>query len=235
LHFEEEVLHWEPVQDRGRVRTAQGAYEAGRLVIAPGAWASEVLADLNLPLEVERQIMFWFDPVGGIAPFLPERFPIFVWEADDGATPYGLPAIDGPRGGVKVAFYRSPRPSLCTPRTIDRSVHEFEVEQMRSAIADRIPSLNGGFLRAVTCMYTNTPDKNFVLTIHPRHPQVAIACGFSGHGFKFCSVVGEILADLVIKGATRHDIKLFDPQRLREQGRPNLPARTQVVFVGRCG
>lgn len=219
LHFGEEVLHWEPVKDRVRVRTTKDSYEAERLVIAPGAWAPQVLADLGLPLEVERQILFWFDPIGGIEPFLPDRFPIFIWEAEGGATPYGFPSIDGPEGGAKLAFYRAPTPTICTPQSIDRTVHEEEVEQMREAVRDRIPSLNSRCLATATCMYTNTPDKNFILTTHPRHPQVTIACGFSGHGYKFCSVVGEICADLATRGETKHDIRLFHPDRLHKHGK----------------
>ncbi len=219
LRFEEPVLRWEPVQDRVRVTTAQGSYEAARLVISPGAWAPDILADLGLPLEVERQILFWFDPVGGVEPFLPERFPIFIWEAEGNATPYGFPAIDGPTGGVKIAFYRAPETKLCTPQTIDRTVYPREIEQMRDAIKDRIPALNSTFLKAATCMYTNTPDKNFIITLHPQHPQVVVACGFSGHGYKFCSVVGEICADLATIGATQHDLNLFRIDRLKGSAR----------------
>lgn len=214
LHFEEPVSGWEPRKDGVRVTTARGTYEAERLVISPGAWAPQISVDSNLPLEVERQILFWFQPSGGVKPFLPDRFPIFIWEAEQGATPYGFPSIDGPEGGVKVAFHRAPTPSACTQQTINRTVHENEIRQMRNAIASRIPSLNGTFLEAVTCMYTNTPDHDFVIALHPKHPQVAIACGFSGHGYKFCSVVGEILADLVERGETRHAISLFSPDRV---------------------
>lgn len=218
LHFEERALGWEPVgTDRVRVTTDHGQYEAVRLIISPGPWTPGILADLGLPLVVERQVLYWFDPVGGIGPFLPDRFPIFIWGTDGGATPYGFPAIDGPQGGVKIAFYRAPAEEVCTPETIDRRIRESEIAQMREAIAERIPALNGRFLTGATCMYTNTPDKNFIITPHPRHPQVSIACGFSGHGFKFCSVVGEILADLADRGETRHDIGLFSLARLKRE------------------
>ncbi len=217
LRFEEEALDWSPHGGGVRVRTASGTYEAGRLIISPGPWAPHVLAGLNLPLEVERQVLYWFDPAGGVEPFLPERFPIFIWDSDDGYTPYGFPAIDGPRGGAKIAFYRAPYSPLCTPETCDRTVHPEETEVMRAAIAGRIPSLNGPCLAAVTCLYTVTPDKNFIIAPHPEAPQVVIACGFSGHGFKFCSVVGELLAELAINGSTRFDIGLFSLDRI--QGR----------------
>lgn len=86
---------------------------------------------------------------------------------------------------------------------------------MRGYLAERIPSLAGECVHTVTCMYTNTPDHHFVITLHPEHPQISLAAGFSGHGYKFASVVGEILADLAINGETRHPINLFTPERFR--------------------
>ena len=213
LRFGEEILSWEPTQSRVRVETTTGTYEAERLVVTAGAWAPKLLADLGLPLEVTRQILFWFDPKGGIEPFLPDRFPIFIWEPEDGNSFYAIPAHDGPRGGVKVAFFRADgKPA--DPETIDREVHDEEVEFIRGYLARYVPDLDGTFLNAKTCMYTNTPDEHFVISTHPNYPQVAIAAGFSGHGYKFCSVVGEILADLATEGETSHPIDLFSPTRL---------------------
>ncbi len=213
LRFGEEILSWEPTQSGVLVETASGAYEAERLVVSAGAWAPELLADLGLPLEVTRQILFWFDPKGGIGPFVPYRLPIFIWEPEDGNSFYAIPAHDGPTGGVKVAFFRADgKPA--DPETVNREVHEKEVEFIRGYLARYIPDLDGDFLYAKTCMYTNTPDEHFVISTHPHYPQVAIAAGFSGHGYKFCSVVGEILADLATEGETSHPIDLFSPARL---------------------
>lgn len=216
LHFEEPVIGWDasPSGEGVRVATARGSYEAARLVLSPGSWAPDILATLGLPLEIERQVMYWFDPVGGDGAFQPENFPIYIWETEPEVTIYGFPASDGPGSGAKVAFFRVPGPHhLTTPETIDREVREAEVGQMRAYIADRIPDLNGTYRAAKTCMYTNTPDEHFIIAAHPDHPQVAIAAGFSGHGYKFASVVGEILADLATTGATRHPIDLFTPAR----------------------
>jgi len=215
LHFEEPVVSWEAnASGEGvRVTTERGVYEAGRLVVSPGAWAPELLSTLGLPLEVQRLVQFWFMPEGGVAPFEARRTPVWILESEDGVQFYGLPAHDDPQDGVKVAFFRVG--PVCNPETIDRTVREEEVEHIRSYLRDHVPALDGEFLRAKTCMYTNTPDENFVISAHPEHPQVAIACGFSGHGYKFCGVVGEILADLMTKGETRHPIGLFSPERLR--------------------
>jgi sarcosine oxidase len=213
LRFEEGITAWEPTKAGVMVETISGTYEAERLVVSAGAWAPKLLADLGLPLEVTRQLLFWFDPQGGIEPFLPDRLPIFIWEPEDGNSFYAIPAHDGPEGGVKVAFYRADgKPA--DPETIDREVHDEEVEFIRGYIARYVPDLNGEFLYAKTCMYTNTPDEHFVISTHPESPQVAIAAGFSGHGYKFCSVVGEILADLATNGETDHPIDLFSPARL---------------------
>ncbi len=212
LRFGEPVLSWEASGDGVRVETPKSTYEAGRLVISPGAWAPQVLADLDLPLEVIRQVMFWYEPKNGLEPFLPERFPIFIWEPEDGNMFYGFPAQDADRG-VKAAFFRAGGVPT-SPDTIDREVHEEEIGFLRSYLAEHVPELAGRCLDARACMYTNTPDEHFVISAHPEHPQVVIACGFSGHGYKFCSVVGEIVADLAIEGSTRHPIALFSPARL---------------------
>ena len=209
LRFSEPVLAWEADEGGGvTVTTATGAARAEGLVVCPGAWAPELLAGLGVPLANERQVQFWFEPVGGVDPFLPGRHPAWLWDDGDG-VPYGLPALDGPGGGVKVAFHRRGLP--CTPDALDRDVSAAEVEDIAAALRRRIPSLAGRFLRAVPCMYTNTPDDHFVIGAHPHRPQVVVACGFCGHGFKFAPVIGEIVADLVTSGATAHPIGLFDP------------------------
>jgi sarcosine oxidase len=215
LQFEEPVVGWEalPGQAGVRVTTERGTYEAARLVVAPGPWAPVLLADLQLPLVIERNVLAWFEPHGGREPFLPDRFPIYIWEVDQQTQFYGFPAQDGPPGGVKAALFRAGQ--HCTPESIDRAIHPEDIEPLRAAIASRIPALNGRLIDAATCMYTTTPDEHFVIGLHPAHPAVVVASPCSGHGYKFASVVGEILADLALDGATRHPIGLFDPARFR--------------------
>jgi sarcosine oxidase len=209
LRFETPALEWTAADggDGVTVRTADQAFTASRLVICPGPWAPALLADLGVPLRVERQVMYWLDADA-------DSFagnPVFFWEAEDGVQFYGFPAIDGPGGGVKTAFHTGG--VACDPDTIDRTVRPREVATIRSYLAPRVPGLAGAALRTATCMYTNTPDHHFVIAVHPEHPQVSVACGFSGHGFKFTPVIGEILADLAIDGSTTHPIALFDPRR----------------------
>jgi sarcosine oxidase len=209
LRFGESVLDWSDSAGGVRVVTGRGPYTAGQLVICPGAWAPQLLGEFGVPITVERQVMYWLDPIGGAARF--EDHPVFIHENASGIHIYGLPAIDGPRGGVKVGYARNG--IACTPETIDRTVHGREVSEIRARVAEVLPALAGKCLRAATCMYSNTPDRHFVIGRHPQCPDVIMACGFSGHGFKFVPVVGEILTDLAIDGTTDHPIVLFDPQR----------------------
>jgi sarcosine oxidase len=214
LHFDEPVSTWEvTAAGTARVTTPRGVYEAAKLILAPGAWASETFPGLDLPLIVRRHVMAWFDPIGGIEPFLLERFPVYLWQSSPDCIFYGFPAIDGPGGGAKVAMHKGG--DLCTPQSINREITHKDEQELRDQIASRLPSLNGPLLAASTCMYTLTPDEHFVVGIHPNHPEVAIGCGFSGHGFKFASVIGEILADLALEGKTRHSIEFLSPQRFR--------------------
>ena len=211
LKFEESVLAWSAEGDRVDVRTAKGTYSAGHLVITAGPWASQAL-DGVVPLRVTRQVMAWIQPKTGVTPFLPDRFPVFLLEdAGGGAHGYGFPAIDGPEGGMKAAIHGSA--DVCTPESVDREIHARDLRRIVEQLRVRIPALDGEVLRAQTCMYTMSPDEHFVIGAHPQFASCSIACGFSGHGFKFASVVGEILADLAITGSTSHPIGLFSPMR----------------------
>lgn len=218
LRFDEPALDWSASPSGVRVRTAAGTYEAGVLVLSPGAWAPE-LAGLDLPMVVERQVMHWLAPSGDIGPWVDH--PVFI--CGDGPDQiYGFPAVDGPAGGVKVSFFRAGAPT--TPATVDRTVRPAEVAELRQRAREVFPGLDGPALDARVCLYTTTPDEHFVIGRHPAHDTVVVACGFSGHGFKFVPVVGEILADLALDGATRHPIALFDPLRrpvAPVQGRPS--------------
>ncbi|MET7425988.1 N-methyl-L-tryptophan oxidase [Dactylosporangium sp. NPDC005555] len=211
LHFEEPVSAWTSSPDGVVVRTAAASYSAGSLVVCPGPWAPSLLADLGIAFSVERQVQFFFQPEGGVSGYLPDRQPIFIWEGPPGMQVYGFPALDGPSGGVKVAFFRGGE--VTTPSTIDRSIRPSEIADVAAHLESRVPGLAGRYLGGKTCMYTNTLDHHFVIGRHPGHANVTVACGFSGHGFKFVPVVGEILADLTLTGATDHPIGLFDPLR----------------------
>jgi len=208
LHFETPVLSWSTDGSGVVVYTADRTHRADRLVLAPGAWAPALLDLPGLPLRVERRVQMWFAPTGQHEAFA--ALPVWVWERADGLEFYGFPLRDG---AVKVALHN--RGAGCDPDTVDRAVSDSEVEQMREVLRGALPALAAGpLVRAAACTYTLTPDGHFVLALHPRYPQVSVACGFSGHGFKFTPVVGEVLADLALNGVTSLPIALFDPARL---------------------
>ncbi|MGH3097736.1 MAG: N-methyl-L-tryptophan oxidase [Streptosporangiales bacterium] len=215
LHHHEPVRDWSESAESVRVTTDRATYTADRVVFCAGPWSSALLPDLDVPMVVERQVMHWFEPRGDVAPFHPDRHPVYLWEVDADSLFYGFPAQDG-ESCVKVAFYH--RPGVTDPDEVDRQVSAAEVDEIADHLAERVPSLAGRHLVSKTCMYTLTPDHDFVLGVHPEHPRAVVAAGFSGHGFKFVPLVGEVLADLVVDGRTRHDIALFDPTRAVRTG-----------------
>jgi sarcosine oxidase len=212
LRFETEIASWRTTPGSGiSVTTVAGErHEAQHLILCAGAWLAEQASDLELPLRVERNVMHWFEPSSQPELFAPERLPVYIVERDARFMLYGFPSIGG--GGIKAAFHHSEE--YTTPRQLDRDVKAQEIERVRTALKQWLPAGGGKHIASVACMYTLTPDEHFLIGPHPREPAVLIAGGFSGHGFKFCGVVGEVLADLVIDGKTHHPIGLFSLQRL---------------------
>jgi sarcosine oxidase len=201
------VLDWS-ADDRGvTVRTNDETFHAAKLVVTAGAWATTLLRDIGVPFAVMRQTMHWFEPASR-SDFGVGRFPIFLLDTPDGAF-YGMPALE-PQG-VKVArHYGAPEQSV--PNDVNWEVTESDALPVQGFLNQHIPSAIGPSTGQV-CMYTLTPDRHFVIDVHPHHSNVVVAAGFSGHGFKFAPVVGEVLADLVERGSTRHDISLFRASR----------------------
>lgn len=204
IHAEEPAVEWRAAGDAVEVRTATATYHAARLVVTAGAWATQLLADVGVPLAVMRQVLTWFRPED-MAAVRRDVFPVFLADVPGGAF-YGLPAVD-PRG-VKVARHYG-APELPGPDGVDWTVRPADAELVRSFLREYVPAAAGTFTGGQVCMYTLTPDRHFVVDRHPRHPQVAVATGFSGHGFKFASVAGEILADLAETGRTPYPTGMF--------------------------
>ncbi|ANF57721.1 N-methyl-L-tryptophan oxidase [Halotalea alkalilenta] len=217
IRFGEPVTHWSATPGGGvEVVTSQGQYGADKLIITPGAWAPQLLPELRFPLSIERMVFYWFTPEFSDAVpyelYEDKRHPIYIEETHGNQQIYGFPMTDGREGGFKLGFFRLGTPT--TPQTIDRNVYDAEVEQMRRRALELFPYLTGGLVQAKTCLYSVTPDEHFILGPYPDKPQVVLGCGFSGHGFKFVPVIGEVLADLATTGTTEHPISLFDPKRL---------------------
>jgi sarcosine oxidase len=203
LHPDEPALRWEPDGEGARVVTAKGEYLADHLVLTAGSWIQALLPDLKLPFVVERQVQFWFEPKNP-STFLPDRCPIHIWEFEPGRHFYGFPDLGD---GVKVAGHHEGE--IVHPDSINRDVAPEEVEAMRRIVRRFLPGADGPLRSAVVCMYTNTPDHHFLIDRHPLYSQVLIASPCSGHGFKFSSAIGELLADLVCNNACSFDLSLF--------------------------
>lgn len=210
LRYGTPVVGWSASGNGVTVRTADGEHHAGTLVICPGGFASRLLGDLGVPFEVERQVQHWWWPSGDPDQLKVGNCPVWIWERPGGPATYGFPLHEG-SGGVKTAFHHGG--AAIEPEASAAPATEDEAAAMRGWLTDALPGVAGEWLRGVPCRYTNTPDSHFVVGCHPAQSRVAVAGGFSGHGFKFASVVGEILADLATAGTTSHDITLFDPTR----------------------
>jgi sarcosine oxidase len=212
LRLEEPVTAWESNGEGVKVTTAMGTYTAGRLVLTPGPWAPDLLR-YRVPLAVMRKVIVWFAPEGEAEAFQPNRFPIWIWETEDGTIPYGFPGLPAwDKNGVKAGLHSGGSP--CTAATVDRDVHEADIQALRHSLEGRIPALaTAPVRRSCVCLYTHTPDDHFLLGPHPEQDNVLLAAGFSGHGFKFAGVVGEVLADWVVEGKTAHPVEIFDPGR----------------------
>ncbi len=205
----ERVLEWMVDGDGVEVRTDRDRYRAGKLVVTAGPWTAKMVPALSPLLAPERQVLIWTQPLRP-EHFRLGAFPVFNIEAPEGRF-YGLPIYGIP--GFKLGKYHHRR-EKADPDYMDREGHPEDEEVLREAIVRYFPDANGPTVMLKTCLFTNTRDEHFLIDAHPEFRQVCIGAGFSGHGFKFASVVGEIMADLALEGSTRWDIGMFRLSRL---------------------
>jgi sarcosine oxidase len=204
--FNEPLVDWNVDGDGVRVTTTSGAYTADRLVLCAGAWTRGLIPDLELPLTIERQAVFWLDPELDGPHYDLGRLPIYAYEYRTGNICYGFPRL--PRG-VKASVMHAGAIAP-DPETVNRVVDEAEVRPLRAALKPILPALSEAPVReSDVCLFTNTPDHDFIVDFHPFFPQVLISSPCSGHGFKFSSAIGEIHADLLTKGKTGFDLSPF--------------------------
>lgn len=183
-----------------KVKTVNGTYEAGQLVITAGPWSARFLPRLETKLAVRRVPLFWFAADGQM--HAEAGAPCFGFELEQGFF-YGVPAIS-PRG-VKVGLH-VPGDVVTNPASLDRSVHQSELAVVRGFVARCLPHVTQTLVHHAACMYTMTPDEDFIVD---RTGRVSFFAGSSGHGFKFASVMGEVLADLALDGQTRHSVEFL--------------------------
>ena len=208
VHCREPALDWGAQGGRAWVRTTRGRYEAGRLVICAGAWAAKLIPELAGLAVAERQVLAWLQPTRPEY-FRLGAFPVFNLEVEEGRY-YGLPAFLIP--GFKFGKYHH-RGERVDPDAVNREPEPEDEELLRALARRYFPHGAGPTMMLKACLFTNSPDRHFILDRHADHPEVVIAAGFSGHGYKFCSVIGEVLADLARDGETRHDIDFFRLRR----------------------
>jgi len=211
VHSQETVLDWEVRGDGVQVRTDRDTYTAGRLVVTAGPWAANLVPELAAYAVPERQVMGWFQPKRPEL-YAADAFPVFGLFTEEGRY-YGFPSHAVPGFKIGRAHHLLQK---VDPDAINREVHPEDEDILRQAVNRYFPLAAGKLLDGKTCMYTNTPDEHFMIGTLDGQPQVSVAAGFSGHGFKFASVIGEIMADLAQNGATEHDINLFRLDRFKE-------------------
>jgi sarcosine oxidase len=213
VHTHEVVLDWECDGDGVRVRTSNSSYRCDRIIFCGGAWTGKLLGEIGVNLTVTRQ------PVGWVWPQRPELFaldsvPVWGISNPDGSLHYGfpmLPSAIATRPGFKIAHHFHGQPT--NPEIIDRTPSPEDENDFRPVLQRFLPDADGPLLSMSICMYTVTPDSHFIIDRHLRNDRVMIACGFSGHGFKFASVVGEALADLATQGRTSLPIGFLSLRR----------------------
>jgi len=201
LSYGEQVLRWKTRDNDVEVQTDKGTYATAKLVLSAGSWMTQLVPEL--PLVVERQVLFWFAAAEPEL-FQPDRCPIHLWEHSPGKYFYGFPDVGN---GVKVAGHHEGE--ITHPDKINRTVSAREIDDMHRLVSPYLPPITSRCLESVVCMYTNTPDGHFLIDKHPSHPQVLLVSPCSGHGFKFSAAIGEVVADIVVHGRSKFDLSLF--------------------------
>ncbi len=204
LHFAEPVRRITAVRNGALVETDRRTVRAARVVVTAGAWNPQLVAHLGVFLRIERVPLFWFEPVGK----WPElaKLPVYIIDGEVTRGCYGFPYL--PDQGLKVAPLGTD--VACEPDTLDRVATDDDAAPVRAFLRERVPSGNGALRSSKICMYTMSPDGHFIIgTDGP----IVYASACSGHGFKFSSVMGEILADLATTGRTAHEIGFLSPRR----------------------
>ena len=207
IHEEEKVLSYD-CDSAIRIRTNHSVYEVGKMIVCAGAWNHQLLSDLNLPLTVKRKALVWLraeNPEN----FVIGKFPIFLADTPVGLL-YGFPIYGRP--GLKIANHHDAGPPA-DPDHVDRVFHAEDAKDAQDFAKRHLRGVTSKVLEGKICLYTLTPDEHFLIDFHPEKRNIVLAAGFSGHGFKFAPVVGEILTDLIQKGSTDHPISKFSLSR----------------------
>lgn len=202
------VQSWSLVGDTYQLQTDSEVIQAKQLVVCGGAWAKQLLADLNVPMTILRKHLYWY--ANDASAYASEsEFPVFLIETSQGIY-YGFPQLDSQ--GMKLARHDGGEPIASADQQTQQE-DAADRQAVEEFTARHLPLLSQNLVRHEACMYTVTPDQHFLVGTHPEHIGLHFAAGLSGHGFKFASALGEILCDLAMTGQTSSPIDFLSPRR----------------------
>ena len=202
-----QVTAVEPRGDRVGVVTGSGHEEFDAAVIATGPWIRKLVP--QIPVRIERQVSLWWALQSGSDQFAPDRFPVWIREGTPNGDFFGFPSLDG----KSIKLGRHHNGETTDADSVRRAVTDADLDPARLFLTTYMRGVTRSVVRSIVCLYTNTPDQNFVIDRHPGSDRVVVLSPCSGHGFKVAPVVGDIAADLVLDGGTRRDIAHFSLQR----------------------
>jgi len=203
VNTDEQVIKINPSKETIELTTTKRKYRTAKLIVTAGAWLNTLFPELNLPLSIRRQPLFWFRDRAKNT----EATPIFLWEYEKGKMFYGIP---DPAHGLKLGWHHGGR--LINPDELSKNVEKGEITAMQQTAASYL-TIDPIFQKSCVCMYTITPDEDFIIDLHPDHPNIVIASPCSGHGFKFSAIIGRILTDLALDQSTGFDLTPFSIRR----------------------
>ena len=216
IHSNEKVIDWKKDKNIILLKTDKQTYQCDKLIITAGAWAGKMIPGLADKIKVTRQFVAWIKTKNDDQ-FELNKFPCWMISDDEKhGCYYGFPLLDtekfGEPAGLKLAHHF---PFQTTdPDNVNRQTTESDIENLKYCLNKYLPGVFDSILHTKICLYANSPDENFIIDKLPDYEEnVSIACGFSGHGFKFASVVGEILADLAIEGRSDLPIEFLNAKR----------------------
>jgi len=209
LLFGEAVQSIKQKNNHVEIVTSKNIFQTEKLIVSVGAWLNDLLPELKLPLNIKRQVLFWFrNENKQMQQFIePEQLPIFIWEYNSPHIFYGFPDLGN---GIKIAPHHEGQ--SIHPDLLSKEVYEDEIKQMKN-ILDKYFNADTRFSSSDVCMYTNTPDEHFIIDYYPSHQNIIIASPCSGHGFKFSSAIGKILCDMALEKQLSFDISPFSINR----------------------
>ena len=191
-----------------KIITENKVFWAKKVIVTAGAWASKLLPDLALPIQPTRKAFGWFNTPADLYDI--SNFPSFYIEDKENMC-YGFPNMAGT--GLKIGKSDGRQAIDPNKHTQNFGHYHTDEEELRFFLKNYMPEANGALNQGKTCLYTLSSDNDFIIDHHPEHDHIIFACGFSGHGFKFASVLGEVLSELAVNGQSTFDLSIFSLKR----------------------